>query len=88
MSVNTPLEATPVQTLAVPAVPVEHSNAGYHKVIQGLAVTTVEAAPVPQPKSEARGNRNSEPIKQYKAGTTDVLEIERQYLGAWDRSEA
>jgi hypothetical protein len=88
VSVNTPLEATPVPTPALPTVPVEHGNTGYHKAIQGLAVTTVEAAPVPQPKSEAKGNRNSEPIKPYKAGTTDVLDIERQYLGAWDRSEA
>ena len=91
VSVNTPLEATPVPVPAVPdvpAIPVEHGNASYHKAIQGLAVTTAEAVPAPQPKSEAKGNRNSEPIKQYKAGTTDVLDIERQYLGAWDRSEA
>jgi hypothetical protein len=81
VSVNTPLEATPV---IAPAVQAEHGNASYHKAIQGLAVTTTNAAPVP-PRSEARVNRSTEPIKQYRAGTTDVLDIERQYLGAWDR---
>jgi len=40
VSVNTPLEATPGPTPAVPAVLAEHGNTSYHKAIQGLAVTT------------------------------------------------
>lgn len=90
VSVNTPLEPTPVESLPKSglAVPVEHGNAKYHKAIQGLAVVTTESGPAPRPRSEARGNRNSQTIKQYQAGKTDVLDVERQYLGTWDQSDA
>ena len=85
VSVNTASEATPN---TAPVVPVENGNVSYHKAIQGLAISATETAPVPQPRSEARGNRNSETIKQYQAGKTDVLDVERQYLGAWVQTNA
>jgi hypothetical protein len=87
VSVNTPLEATPLETTITPApaVPVKHGNASYHKAIAGLAVVNTESGSVLQQGSETKAKRNSEPIKQYQAGKTDVVDIERQYLGAWDQ---
>jgi len=78
VSVNSPLPATPKRT---PTGPVEHENTSYHEAIQGLAITTADSIPVTQPMSEERGDRNSEMTEQSEVGGTDVLDIERQYIG-------
>ncbi|KAG0653067.1 hypothetical protein D0Z07_0372 [Hyphodiscus hymeniophilus] len=91
VSVNTPLEATPLKNghmifTTPPTPPTQHGSTRYHKAMHGLAVTTGKPGAEP-PRTEAGGTRNSEPIKQYQAGRTDVWDIERQYLATWDQGD-
>ena len=79
---NTPLEATPLAITSTPtALSTKQGSARYHKAVQGFAVSTVESALAQQAIDDTYSLRESEHIKQYQAGKTDVVDIESLHLG-------